>query len=113
MASTTTRPDGTAFTCEKRPATGSRGMVVTNHPLASAAGAEMLAGGGNAVDAAVASLFALTVVEPMMVGIFGAGHAQLLLPGRAHTVIDGYTTAPAASRPDMYRPASDTWPDYM
>ena len=98
---------------EKRPVTASRGMVVTNHPLASAAGAEMLAAGGNAVDAAVASLFALTVVEPMMVGVFGAGHAQLLLPGRAHTVIDGYTTAPAASRPDMYRPASDTWPDYM
>src|ERR1051326_4691033 len=98
---------------EKRPVTASRGMVVTNHPLASAAGAEMLAAGGNAVDAAVASLFALTVVEPMMVGVFGAGHAQLLLPGRAHTVIDGYTTAPAASRPDLYRPAPDTWPDYM
>jgi gamma-glutamyltranspeptidase len=31
------------FDCEKRPATGSRGMVVTNHPLASAAGAEMMA----------------------------------------------------------------------
>jgi len=88
-------------------------MVVTNHPLASAAGAEMLAAGGNAVDAAVASLFALTVVEPMMVGVFGAGHAHLFLPGRAHTVIDGYTTAPAAARPDMYRPISDTWPDYL
>ena len=71
----------------------------------------MLAAGGNAVDAAVASLFALTVVEPMMVGVFGAGHAQIFMPGRAHTVIDGYTTAPAAARPDMYRPVSDTWPD--
>lgn len=29
---------GTSFACEKRPATGTRGMVVTNHPLASAAG---------------------------------------------------------------------------
>ena len=88
-------------------------MVVTNHPLASAAGAEMLAAGGNAIDAAVASLFALTVVEPMMVGVFGAGHAHLFMPGRAHTVIDGYTTAPAAARPDMYRPVADTWPDYL
>ena len=104
---------GTSFTTDKRAVTASRGMVVTNHPLASAAGAEMLAGGGNAVDAAVASLFALTVVEPMMVGIFGAGHAQLFLAGGVHTVIDGYTTAPAAARPDMYRPVSDTWPDYM
>src|SRR5207248_7691399 len=56
---------------------------------------------------------ALTVVEPMMVGVFGAGHAHLFMPGRGHTVIDGYTTAPAAARPDMYRPISDSWPDYL
>ena len=104
---------GTRFDTEKRPVVAARGMVVTNHPLGSAAGVEMLAAGGNAVDAAVAALFALTVVEPMMVGIFGAGHAQLLLAGGRHTVIDGYTLAPAAARPDMYRPLSDTWPEYM
>jgi gamma-glutamyltranspeptidase / glutathione hydrolase len=104
---------GTRFETEKRPVTAARGMVVTNQPLASAAGAEMLAAGGNAVDAAVAALFALSVVEPMMVGIFGAGHAQLWLSGGRHTVLDAYTTAPAAARPDMYRPVSDVWPDYM
>jgi gamma-glutamyltranspeptidase/glutathione hydrolase len=104
---------GTPFETEKRPAAAGRGMVVTNHPLASAAGLEMLAAGGNAVDGAVAALFTLTVVEPMMVGIFGAGHAQLRLAGGRHIVIDSYTTAPAAARPDMYRPISDTWPDYM
>ena len=98
---------------EKRPATGSRGMVVTNHPLGSAAGAEMLAAGGNAVDAAIGALFALTVVEPMMVGIFGAGMAHLRLADGRHLVIDSYTTAPAASRPDMFKPVSDTWPDYL
>jgi gamma-glutamyltranspeptidase/glutathione hydrolase len=104
---------GTPFATEKRSVHASRGMVVTNHPLASAAGAEMLAGGGNAVDAAVASLFALTVVEPMMVGVFGAGHAQVFMAGGVHTVIDGFATAPAAARPDMFQPLSDTWPDYM
>lgn len=104
---------GTTFETEKRGASASRGMVVTNHPLASAAGVELLAAGGNAVDAAVAALFALSVVEPMMVGIFGAGHAQVRLAGGVHTVIDAYTTAPAAARPDMYRPVSDVWPDYL
>jgi gamma-glutamyltranspeptidase/glutathione hydrolase len=112
------RPDwraraGTMFTTEKRPASGSRGMVVTNHPLASSAGAEMLAFGGNAVDAAIASLFTLGVVEPMMVGPLGAGHALLRLGDDRHVVIDAYTTAPAAARPDMYCPVSDRWPSYM
>ena len=50
-------PGGLAHSMtEKRPATASRGMVVTNHPLGSAAGAEMLAAGGNAVDAAIGAL---------------------------------------------------------
>jgi gamma-glutamyltranspeptidase/glutathione hydrolase len=96
---------GSRFTTEKRPATGTRGMVVTNHPLASAAGAEMLAAGGNAVDGAIAALFTLTVVEPMMVGILGGGMAHLRLPDGRHTVIDGLSTAPAAARADMFTPA--------
>jgi gamma-glutamyltranspeptidase/glutathione hydrolase len=96
-----------AFACEKRPATGSRGMVVTNHPLASAAGAEILLSGGNAVDAAVAALFALTVVEPMMVGILGGGITHLRLPDGRHVVIDALSTAPAAARADMYETTSD------
>src|SRR5476651_1656725 len=94
---------GTVFNCQKQPASGSRGMVVSNHPLASAAGAEMLAAGGNAIDAAIATLFALTVVEPMMVGIIGGGMAHIRLADGSHRFIDGQSTVPLAVRPDTYR----------
>ena len=85
---------GTTFDCQKQPAAGSRGVVVTNHPLASAAGAEMLAAGGNAIDAAIAALFTLTVVEPMMVGIIGGGMAHIRLSDGSHRVVDGQSTVP-------------------
>jgi gamma-glutamyltranspeptidase/glutathione hydrolase len=94
---------GMVFDCEKQPALASRGMVVSNHPLASAAGAEMLAAGGNAIDAAIATLFALTVVEPMMVGIIGGGMAHIRLSDGSHRFIDGQSSVPLAVRPDTYR----------
>ena len=96
------RAAATAFKCQKQPASASRGMVVSNHPLASAAGAEMLAAGGNAIDAAIATLFTLTVVEPMMVGIIGGGMAHIRLADGSHRFIDGQSTVPSAVRPDTY-----------
>ncbi|SDO15424.1 gamma-glutamyltransferase [Afipia sp. GAS231] len=92
----------TTFQCQKQQAVGSRGMVVSNHPLASAAGAEMLAAGGNAIDAAIATLFTLTVVEPMMVGIIGGGMAHIRLADGSHRFIDGQSTVPSVVRPDTY-----------
>jgi gamma-glutamyltranspeptidase/glutathione hydrolase len=89
---------------EKHPARGARGMVVTNHPLASAAGSEMLAAGGNAVDAAVSALFTLSVVEPMMLGILGGGFAHLRLPDGRHSVLEGQGRCPAAVGPDTFVP---------
>lgn len=101
------------FLCRKAPASGHGGVVVTNHPLGSAAGHEMLAAGGNAVDAAIAALLALTVVEPMMVGIAGGGIAHLRLADGRHTVFDCMSRAGALATPDMFRPLSDSLPDYM
>lgn len=88
----------------KQPAIASKGMVTSNHPLASLAGTEILVRGGNAVDAAIATMFALTVVEPMMVTIFGAGFVNIRLADGTSTVIDNYVTVPAAATPEMFEP---------
>jgi gamma-glutamyltranspeptidase / glutathione hydrolase len=95
------------FALRKQPVMAARGMVVANHPLASAAGAEVLLAGGNAVDAAVATLFALSVVEPMMVSPLGGGVMHLRLPDGTHRILDGLSTAPAASQADQFEPLSD------
>lgn len=103
-AATRVGRNGFPLACEKQPARGARGVVACNHPMAAAAGAEVLLDGGNAVDAAIATLFALTVVEPMMVGVLGGGVCHIRLPDGTHTVIDGLSTAPAAASAEMFRP---------
>lgn len=89
----------------KREVIASQAVVASNHPLASAAGAEVLSSGGNAIDAAVATLFALSVVEPMMVSPFGAGFF-LIRDGRTGDVafIDNYAIVPSAATQNMYQP---------
>jgi gamma-glutamyltranspeptidase/glutathione hydrolase len=96
----------------KQEVTASRGVVVTNHPLASAAGVQVMAAGGNAFDAAVASLFALTVVEPMMVSLFGAGFFVTRDGGTGEIdTLDNYAVAPRAATETMYAPVKHRRPD--
>ncbi len=98
------------FALEKQPAQGARGMVVANHPMAAAAGAEVLLAGGNAIDATVATLFALSIVEPMMVGPLGGGLMHLRLADGRHLILDGLSTAPSAATPDMFEPLGGNLP---
>jgi gamma-glutamyltranspeptidase/glutathione hydrolase len=77
------------------------GMVVSDAPLATQVGVEVLRGGGSAVDAAVATAFALAVVWPTAGNIGGGGFALLNVGGQT-AALDFRETAPAASRRDMY-----------
>lgn len=80
------------------------GICSSSHPWASAAGVEMLLRGGNAVDAAVATGFALAVCEPAWSHLGGQGVMLVHMAEERRTVaLDFYACAPGAARPGMYR----------
>ncbi len=77
--------------------------IASAHPLATEAGHEILAAGGNAFDAAVAVSAALAVVEPYSSGIGGGGFWLLHRAGDGfETMVDGRERAPLAASRDMY-----------
>ena len=78
------------------------GMVVAPQPEAAEAGALVLDGGGNAVDAAIAAALVQTVVDPLMCGIAGFGVMHVRLPDGSHTCIDFHGRAPLAATEDMW-----------
>ncbi|MBW4636934.1 MAG: gamma-glutamyltransferase [Gloeocapsa sp. UFS-A4-WI-NPMV-4B04] len=86
-----------------QPLRSKRAMVVSAHPLASQAGLEMLRKGGNAVDAAVATTFAISVVEPLSAGIGGGGFLLLHQAGtKEMKALDFRERAPLKATRNMY-----------
>ncbi len=91
------------FAAFLQPLTTKRGMVVSAHPLASQAGLEILRLGGNAVDAAVATTFAISVVEPFSAGIGGGGFLLLHQANKTEMkALDFRERAPLKATKNMY-----------
>lgn len=86
-----------------------KGIVAVSHPAAAQVGKDILAHGGNAVDAAAAIQLALNVAEPYMSGIGGGGFMMIYLKDQNKvTVIDSREMAPAGVKPDMFLQADGT-----
>lgn len=91
-----------ARAASRAPAMGSGGMVVSTHRAAAEAGARILEQGGNAIDAAVATAFAVGVVQPFSAGVGGGAFALVRLEDGTIRALDARETAPAAATPTMY-----------
>ena len=79
-----------------------RGMVCSSQPLAAQAGLDALRRGGNAVDAAIATAAALTVVEPTSNGLGGDAFAQIWMDGKLYG-LNSSGPAPALADADFLR----------
>ena len=81
---------------------GANGMVTSRSRLASEVGIDVLRDGGNAVDAAVATAFALAVTYPSAGNIGGGGFAVIRLPDGKVETLDHREKAPLSAHRDMY-----------
>ncbi|MEE8557242.1 MAG: gamma-glutamyltransferase, partial [Myxococcota bacterium] len=89
------------------PAWARQGMVASPTRPATEAGRKILAAGGNAIDAAVATAFAVGVTEPYHSGIGGGGFILVRVGATGEVfAVDARETAPAAAHRDLYRDAS-------
>ncbi len=84
------------------PAVGANGMVATDEELATRVGVDVLRAGGNAIDAAVATAFALAVTLPSAGNIGGGGFIVARMPDGTTAALDFRETAPGAATRNMY-----------
>ncbi len=90
------------FPADELPVTAANGMVVSTDAYASQVGADVLEAGGNAVDAAIATSFALAVVNPEAGNIGGGGFMVVRLADGVTASLDYREKAPLAASRDMY-----------
>src|SRR3954453_17937952 len=110
LGSTVTGPHDGAF---RPPAVGTRGVVASAHNLASQAGIQAMAQGGNAVDAAIAVASTLAVVEPFMSGLGGGGGYMMIHDARTGQVhgLDYLGRPPRATQGDAWTDQEEVYSD--
>lgn len=91
-------------TTRKAAGLSSKGVVTSQHYVASEAGAAVLEAGGNAIDAAVTAAFTLQTVEPWMSGLGACGYMLIMQPDGQVEVIEFTGRTPSHFDPDFYRP---------
>ena len=95
-------PDGWPFPPATPPVTAREGMVSTTDEFATRVGLDILAAGGNAVDAAIATGLALAVVNPEAGNLGGGGFMMVRLADGSIHALDHREKAPLAATHDMY-----------
>jgi gamma-glutamyltranspeptidase/glutathione hydrolase len=96
-------PEGATGWTAKTAVSAAHEMVVAAHPLAAQAGADILAAGGGATDAAIATQLVLGLVEPQSSGLGGGAFALVWdAAARRLTSLDGRETAPAGATPALF-----------
>ena len=108
-AQTQADPEAASGLAPKPLVTAQQHLIVAANPLASLAGAQIMADGGSAADAAIAALLVLNVVEPQSSGIGGGAFALVHGPDGV-TSWDARETAPAGATPDMFMEDGETLP---
>lgn len=112
-STTTATPAAAPVTTTDRGVEAPRGMVVSASAIASEAGRNVLAAGGNAVDAAIATGLALQVTYPTAGNIGGGGFMVIRLPDGRATTIDFREKAPAAATPEMFTDSSGAYSNHI
>lgn len=97
------QPEGASGRTEKAAVDATRAVVASANPVASQVGADILAAGGSAADAAIGIQLALTLVEPQSSGLGGGAFALYWVERRGRlTSYDARETAPGGANPEMF-----------